>query len=39
LKFGANIIKFEPPKESKGGWGWASINDKNVYFSNQIIAQ
>lgn len=38
LKFGAVITKFEPPKESKGGWGWASINEKNVYFFNQITS-
>jgi hypothetical protein len=25
LNFGANMVKFEPPKETKGGWGWARI--------------
>ena len=23
LNFGANLVKFEPPKEQRGGWGWA----------------
>ena len=27
LKFGANMVKFEPPKEAKGGWGWARFKE------------
>lgn len=27
LNFGANVVKFEPPPESRGGWGWARFKD------------
>lgn len=26
LNFGANVVHFQPPPPSKGGWGWARID-------------
>ena len=31
LNFGANMVKFEPPTEKSGGWGWARIELQTTY--------
>ena len=39
LNFGANVVKFEPPK-NQGGWGWARIGwTKDIFLRYNISIQ